>query len=202
MKEELKNENNSSIKIFISILMITILVITVIGFSFAAFLKAQNGIESNVIQTGDISMTYTEDTNGISIENALPMSDAVGKNLNDSNQYFDFTVNYSIAGTTTITYEISAKKDQVSTIPDENVKLYLEEQASGSYVQSVPPTIFTPLTSASDIGTPAGEMLLKTVKRVNSGSDNYRLRMWLKEDAVVDASKYFSIKINVYGKAS
>lgn len=40
----------------------------------------------------NVSMTYTESTNGISIENASPTSDEVGKKLNGKNEYFDFTV--------------------------------------------------------------------------------------------------------------
>lgn len=202
MKEKNNKDNNSSIKILISVLFITILVITVIGFSFAAFLRAQNGIESNTIKTGNISMNYTEDSNGISIENALPISDEVGKKSTDHNTYFDFTVNCSIAGTTSITYEIAAKKDVNSTIADENVKVYLEEQSSGDYIESVEPKIFVPLKEASKYGTPIGEMVIKEVTKTKSGSDNYRLRMWLKDGAEVEQSKYFSIKINVYGKAS
>lgn len=198
-KEE--NKENSSKVILMSIIAITILVISVIGVSFATFIRVQKGMKSNTISTGNISMNYTEDTNGISIQDALPTSDAIGKTLKGKGEYFDFTINSSIIGDVSINYEIAAIKDVNSTIADNAVKLYLEQQKSGSYEQVMAPTIFTPITSQSQVGSPAGSMVLKSVVKKSSSVDNYRLRMWLDENAVVDAGKYYSVKINVYGKA-
>ena len=198
---EEKEKDNSSRVILLSLLAITILVISVISVSFATFLRVQEGIKSNTISTGNISMNYTEDTNGISIENALPTSDMVGKTLKGKGEYFDFTINSTIVGNVSVNYEVAAIKDVNSTIPDNAVKLYLEQQKSGSYEEVMPPTFFKPIDKQSNVGAPKDYMVLVNVTKKESAVDNYRLRMWLAEDAVVEAGKYYSVKINVYGKA-
>ena len=57
------------------------------------------------------SMTYTENMNGISIQDALPTSDEVGKHLNGKGEYFDFTIKSNVVNSS-ITYEIAAIKDK------------------------------------------------------------------------------------------
>ena len=198
---EEKEKDNSSRVILLSLLAITILVISVISVSFATFLRVQEGKKSNTFSTGNISMNYTEDTNGISIENALPTSDMVGKTLKGKGEYFDFTINSTIVGNVSVNYEIAAIKDVNSSIPDGAVKLYLEQQKSGTYEEVMAPTFFTPIDKQTNVGSPKGSMVLLNVTKKSSSVDNYRLRMWLDENAVVESGKFYSVKINVYGKA-
>ena len=209
MNSTQENKSNSSKFIFISVILVTILVILVLCLSFTAFKKAtsEDGTNSNNDSNGNgginsrISMTYTENMNGISIQDALPTSDEVGKNLNGKGEYFDFTIKSNIVNSS-ITYEIAAIKDKSSTISDDSIKLYLEKQNSGSYEQVMEPTIFKSITKRSKIGSPNGSMVLYKLNRKKSGTDNYRLRMWIKEDAVVEMDKSYTVKVNVYGKAS
>ena len=77
MKEKEQEDKNYSKKIFILLLLVTLLVVFVISFSFAVFVKTEEGVD-NTIESGEISMNYLEKTNGISIENAMPTSDEVG----------------------------------------------------------------------------------------------------------------------------
>lgn len=198
-KEEEKEK--SSRKTLLIILFITILVISVISLSFATFQQENEDDSSNSISTGNISMNYTESINGISIDNAMPTSDIVGKSLKGTGEYFDFTINSTIVGDVSLQYEIAAIKDTSSTIPDSYVKLYLEQQISGSYEEVMAPSVFTPITSKSDVGSPVGSMILKTVTKDETSSDNYRLRMWIKEDAQVEGNQSYTVKVNVYGKA-
>ena len=209
MNSTQENKSNSSKFIFISVILVTILVILVLCLSFAAFKKAtsEDGTNSNNDSNGNgginskISMTYTENMNGISIQDALPTSDEVGKKLNGKGEYFDFTIKSNIVNSS-ITYEIAAIKDKSSTISDDSIKLYLEKQNSGTYEQVMEPTIFKSITKRSKIGSPKGSMILYKLNRKKSGTDNYRLRMWIKEDAVVEMDKSYTVKVNVYGKAS
>ncbi len=209
MNSTQENKSNSSKFIFISVILVTILVILVLCLSFTAFKKAtsEDGTNSNNDSNGNgginskISMTYTENMNGISIQDALPTSDEVGKNLNGKGEYFDFTIKSNIVNSS-ITYEIAAIKDKSSTISDDSIKLYLEKQNSGTYEQVMEPTIFKSITKRSKIGSPNGSMVLYKLNRKKSGTDNYRLRMWIKEDAVVEMDKSYTVKVNVYGKAS
>lgn len=200
MKEnEEKKENNSSKKILILLLIVTLLVIVIISLSFAAYIEDNGGI-NNKIHTGSISMNYTENTNGISITDAMPTADEVGKVLNAKGEFFDFTVKSNLVGDTSVVYEVAAVKDTSSTIADQDIRLYLEEQKSGTYVESVSPTSFKPESKETDIGTKAGQMVLKRVVKKSSGTDNYRLRMWLGENASIDSIRSYTVKIVVYGK--
>lgn len=209
MNSTQENKSNSSKFIFISVILVTILVILVLCLSFTAFKKAtsEDGTNSNNDSNGNgginsrISMTYTENMNGISIQDALPTSDEVGKKLNGKGEYFDFTIKSNIVNSS-ITYEIAAIKDKSSTISDDSIKLYLEKQNSGTYEQVMEPTIFKSITKKSKIGSPKGSMVLYKLNRKKSGTDNYRLRMWIKEDAVVEMDKSYTVKVYVYGKAS
>ena len=208
MNSTQENKSNSSKFIFISVILVTILVILVLCLSFTAFKKAtsEDGTNSSNDSNGNgginskISMTYTENMNGISIQDALPTSDEVGKHLNGKGEYFDFTIKSNIVNSS-ITYEIAAIKDKSSTISDDSIKLYLEKQNSGTYEQVMEPTIFKSITKRSKIGSPKGSMVLYKLNRKKSGTDNYRLRMWIKEDAVVEMDKSYTVKVNVYGKA-
>ena len=124
-EREQQIDRKTSRRILLSILILTILVISVISISFATFQEVPNDNNPNSISTGNISMTYTEDTNGISITNALPISDVVGKTLKGKGEYFDFTINSTIVGKAKLVYEIAAIKDKSSTVSDSNIKLYL-----------------------------------------------------------------------------
>ncbi len=52
--------------------LILLLVVTVVGVSYAAFSYRKRGEKVNTITTGQIVMTYTETDNIIQIDGALP----------------------------------------------------------------------------------------------------------------------------------
>ena len=133
-EEDARKNTNSLI---VSILAILILLVAIFGISFATLTFTNKGTESNTIRTGELKMSYTEDTNGISIVDALPISDDIGMKMSAANQYFDFTVGTKIKGDASISYEISAEKDVNSTLKDEEVKLYLEKKNGAIYEQEI-----------------------------------------------------------------
>lgn len=194
--------DNSSKQILLSVLGVAILVVAVVGVSFAAFTYTGTGTKENKISTGTISMTYTEDTNGISISNALPTSDAAGKVLAGEDEKFDFTVMSTITGTATIQYEIAATKDASSTLPDNGVRLYLEKKNGDSYQSVFEPAAYEGVSANTTLGTQAGSMVLYSGSHSTTTTDNFRLRMWMAENATVTGTaQSYTVKINVYGKA-
>ena len=56
-----------------------VLIIAIIGVSYAAFRFTGEGQKINSITTGSITMTYEESSNTISLNGALPTTDATGK---------------------------------------------------------------------------------------------------------------------------
>lgn len=198
----MKKEKNQSKQVLLSVLAVAVLVVAVVGITFAAFTYTKEGTQENTISTGTIAMTYTEDTNGISITDAMPMTDASGKELSGDGNVFDFTVKTTIAGTTTVNYEVAAMKDAASTLADSEVKLYLEKKSGADYTQVLAPTKYTPLTEVSSVGTPAGAMVLTTSSHTATSTDEYRLRMWVDNDYVVSGTaKTFTVVVSVYAKA-
>ena len=200
-------DNNNSKQVLLSVLGVAILVVAVVGVSFAAFSYSKTGEKLNTITTGTITMDYTEDENAINLTNALPMTDDVGKALADTNQYFDFTVSANITGTTTINYAITAAKvTPDSTLPDDAVKVYLTDMDGTADSQILAPTKIsglTPTTGSEPSGTPSGQFILHTGTFTATSSHDYRLRMWVADDyTVTGASQTYKLRVNVYGAAA
>ena len=208
MKELNKDSNKKMGGLFIFLLMLSALFI-VLGISMAVFSYLGNGSTPNVIKTGKIVFSYSDADgvgNGININNALPIPDDIGKSLSNSNEYFDFSVTASTT-VTDIYYEIVVKKEDTSTLSDDNVKIYLTERQG---LTEIP----TPLTDGSitpsyyDLATTTNANLTgKTIYygTVKAGEvmygKNFRLRMWVKENNSDDYSsinsKEYTVKVNV-----
>ena len=202
----MKDNNGNSKQVLLSVLGVAILVVAVVGVSFAAFSYSKTGQKVNTITTGTISMDYTEGTNGINLVNALPMTDTVGKALKDTNQYFDFTVKATINGDATINYAITASKESSSTIPDTGVKVYLTDMDSTADTQILAPTKVSALTktsSSESSGAPSGHYVLKSGTFTATSNHKYRLRMWVADDYTAPSSQQtFKLRVNVYGRAN
>ena len=179
--------------------LVLLLIIAIIGVSYAAYTYTGLGQRVNTITTGSITMTYTETENVINLEGALPTTDRTGKTLSD---YFEFTVSSSISGDVNINYEISAKKES-GTLDNQYIKLYLTRvTASGEEELMTPETYNEEVSSNSYTGRPANEMSLYTSSMNSSESNTYRLRMYVDESYNPQGDgggKTFSVRINVYG---
>ncbi len=211
------NNDNSSKQILLSVLGVAILVVAVVGVSFAAFTFAGKSEVENTITTGTITVSYTEGGTGIKLENAMPMKDETGKIQSADNTYFDFTVDAQLSsGATPINYEITAKKDsEQSDLPDNAVKLYLEKVSAVGSQPSTPgepvkePTLYSEDTPNQKTNRTTNEMVLKDAVFSNSETTVYRLRMWVAENygdsesdgASFASSKKFIVKVNVYAQA-
>ena len=179
-------KDNNSKQILLSVLGVAILVVAVVGVSFAAFSYSKTGEKVNTITTGTITMSYSETTNGINLTNALPMTDEVGKALKDENQYFDFTVNASITGDTTINYAVTATKELDSTVPDTGVKVYLTDMDGDADTQIVAPTKVSMLTKTSSdaSGAPDDQYKLTSNTFKTTSSHNHLLPTFLNDNHV------------------
>ena len=186
--------------------LMLLLIIALIGVSYAAFSYSKLGTKVNTITTGSITMSYEETDNTISLSGALPTTDATGKKRLTDGEYFDFTVSSNIVGDVNINYEISAKDVTTSErkIDGSNIKLYLTRLTDdGEEELMTPETYNEEASSNSYTGRPSGEMSLYTSSMNSSESNNYRLRMWVSEDYNPQGdggNLEFSVKINVYGQ--
>ena len=178
---------NSSKQVLLSVLAVAILVVAVVGVSFAFFTYSKQGETVNTITTGTLVFSYNEPANGILLEDAVPMSDSDAKTtLVSGRNVFDFTVTSTINGNATINYEITAKEstDQsdIGTLESKYVKVSLDKVDGGSETPVKAATHYDDLT-AGTIAT--GDKLLGTGSATNSNGSpvttTYRLRMWMAE---------------------
>ena len=199
-------ENNNSKQMILSILGVVILVVAVVGVSFAAFSYSKTGEQVNTITTGTITMSYSEDTNGINLIDALPMTDEQGKALAGENNVFEFTVGATITGTTTINYAVTATKESGSSLDDTAVKVYLTDITSGGDTQVLAPTKVSALTKTGNSeasGAPSNQYKLTSGTFTNTTTRKYRLRMWVADDySSLGTSGTYKLRVNVYGAAA
>lgn len=198
------DRKNSKTKTLI-IVAILILIFSVIGVSYAAIFYSKTGEKVNTVSTGTMMMSYSENTNGISLTNAYPMTDEVGMALNQDRQYFDFTVSATTGGQSIINYMITATKEADSTLPDNAIKVYLTNTDGSRETQILAPTKVSDLsiTSNSSGDAPSGQFILFASDFRESDTRNYRLRMWVSNDYVLpDAAMTYKLRVNVYGNVA
>ena len=153
-------------KQYLEIMLITILLIAIVGISYAAFSYTGTGQKLNTITTGAISMEYVESTNVISMNNALPTTDSTGKKLSNSGEYFDFTVKSSITGNTDINYEIAAKEENGNTFAGKNVKFYLTKvNSDGSEEEAMPPKTYSEDPTSNVYTEVAGKITVTPIQQ-------------------------------------
>ena len=80
----------------IIIALILVMIVSIIGVSYAAYNYSKTGTKVNSITTGSITMSYEESDNVISIDKALPTTDETGKIRLKEGEYFDFTISSEI----------------------------------------------------------------------------------------------------------
>ena len=194
-------------QLLLSIGLVLILVLMIVGISYAAFKFVGLGNKPNTITTGAITMEYEESTNTISMTGALPTTDATGKVRLTAGEYFDFTIKSSIQGNANINWEIAAEDITASSakkMDGKNIKLYLTKLNGDKEEEVMAPKVYSATTSANTkTGRPSGVMSLATGTMSASETTNYRLRMYVDEDYNPQGDGgglSFSVKINAYGK--
>ncbi len=198
---------NNKKQLLLSIGLVLVLVLMIVGISYAAFKFTGLGNKPNTITTGAITMEYTESTNTISMTGALPTTDATGKVRLTAGEYFDFTIKSSIQGNANINWEIAAEDVTPSSakkMDGKNIKLYLTKLTGDNEEEVMAPKVYSADTTANTYtGRPSGVMSLATGTMSTSETTNYRLRMYVDEDYNPQGDGgglSFSVKINAYGK--
>ena len=198
---------NNKKQLLLSIGLVLILVLMIVGISYAAFKFTGLGKRENTITTGAITMKYTETTNTISMNNALPTTDATGKVRLTAGEYFDFTLSSIIKGSENINWEIAAEDVTTASrkIDGKYIKLYLTSlDENNNETEVMAPKVYkTESTENTYTGRPANMMSLAKGTTSTSFSTKYRLRMYVDESYNPQGdggNLAFSIKINAYGK--
>ena len=201
--------NKGKTKTIVIICVTLLLLVFLIGISYATFVYSGIGQKTNAITTGAISMTYTESTNSIALSNALPTTDNTGKKRKNTGEYFDFTVKSSIKGNTDINYEIAAKEETGNTFLGKNIKYYLTKvNSDGTETEVMAPRTYYEEPSGNVYTGRPSDMMSLFVGNLNQQGDttiNYRLRLWVDENYNPqndNGGLTYKVKVNVYGQTS
>lgn len=197
-------ESKSKTKnVVIFLVLLSIVLIAVIAVAFTMFFKEQEKNVKEVVKTGTVSMNYKTEVNGLQLNSITPVANDVAMENRAEGSCFDFSVSSDIDSDTTVDYEIALVKDDSSTISDSDIMVYLEKQTSGTYSKVDEPKEFTPIKKKTELGSPAKSMVLSKFSLSANQVDNYRLRIWVKEGAVItDPNATYKVRVNVYGKAN
>ncbi len=180
----------------------------IIASSYAVFIFAQEGSKENTISTGSIDFNFTEDTTGIEIIEAMPITDAAGKALLNSNAslgvvtgHFDFTVTNSTAGEATINYSVFLKESASNTLNSDYVKIYLTDPATeipfaGFDGASVP--VLSDFTNTINVNGEDVKTIYSTNITTSNYSQKFRLRIWVAEEYAENVlGQTFQINVGV-----
>lgn len=186
---------------WIVLIVVCIILMLFIGFGYSCFSNRDANVIEKVIEGGYVTLKYTNSTSGLSIYKAKPTTDNVGSKESENGKYFDFSVDTDLKDASKIEYEISVKKDtSKSNISDDDIRIYLEKEESGTYSEFFGPNKYLPIKKDTKIGTEAGSMVVANLTKIKSGTDNYRLRIWLSDTSLINDGNY-SVEVNIVAVA-
>ena len=176
---------------WITWILIFLFLIIASAVGFGLFSNREEEVIVDEENGGNVILNYSTDSPNFVIKNAIPTTDAVGMKQSEDGQYFDFSVEASLDNASSVEYEIALIKDKkLSNIPDDDIRIYLEKENSGTYAPVFEPKGFTPLKKDSKYGSKAGYMVLTKEKKTRKSTDLYRLRIWLRDQSTVFNGNY------------
>lgn len=198
-------KENSQKKVLLSVLGVAILVVAVVGISFAAWSATQKG-NANTITTGTLMVSYQEDSQAIDIQDAIPMSDAqatAATALAGAKENFAFSVSTKADAALTIPYTITltpttSAGDGQTALADADVHVNLTKD--GTTVTGYPKAIGS-LTASTDTARSGSYVLTSdehAYTAAGTKTTNYVLKMWVADTVDTGDKVYiYSAKVNV-----
>ena len=198
---------NKKKQIIITLIAIISLIVITVGVTYAFFNYAKEGTTDNVVKTGGITFLYTEVSGvgkGISLTEAYPVADSIGKVQVGEGKIFDFKVTSNISMNSNIGYQVTARKKTGSTLANSAVKVYLTE-VNGTE-QELLLSKYSELDQTDKVDSSKFDERILYEGTVPANTSNYeknfRLRMWVSDDTdFTDGSmndKTFTLTVNVY----
>lgn len=199
---ENKKSGELSRNFWYALLGICLVLIIFVGIIFFLFANREEEVTEKKVKGGNIVLNYTNNITGLNLTQITPTEDSVGMKNDKEGQYFDFSVDIDVDEANSIEYEIAViKNERISTLSDDDIKIYLEKEESGTYNKVFGPSVYNPLKKDTKLGSPEGSMVLVKEKTTKSLKDNYRLRLWLSSSSVVQTGNY-SVEVVINGKAN
>ena len=188
-------------KLILIIFMISIILI-ITGVTYSLYEILFTGRKEQVINAGGIVFKYNETSDGLILDNNSILDDTAGKS---QEKYFDFEISLASNKNTSINYIIAIDENDISTLTNDKVKVYLTNQDN---IEIVSPTSISQLEV--DVNKNNYKKLYN--KQINQGEKHlYRLRTWIDDtkDLYTETSNdgnhtlemkdvIYKFKVNVY----
>ena len=181
-------EDNNKKTLILSIVGILVLVIAVVGVSFAMYSFTGTGTKENVITTGTVSMNFTEGSNNFTLTNKYPMTDAQGVTQDKTN--FAVTAAWGFSKLT-IKYDIGISSITSGATLNENyIKVALLDGSGNVIVGGGKGTsTLTSGVTIASLATTAGPNNLITSYGLTGGTintsgatDNYKILAYVADN--------------------
>ena len=105
-----------------------LLFVMVIGVSYAAYKFSAAGTKENVISTGTISMSYSQNS-FIDLKHTYPKTDIYAIGTKEDKSSMEFSVSMETSGTKQINYALAITNiEEGTTLKSDKVKIYLEKE--------------------------------------------------------------------------
>ena len=105
-----------------------LLFVMVIGVSYAAYRFSAAGTKENVISTGTISMSYSQNS-FIDLKHTYPKTDTYAIATKEDKSSMEFSVSMETSGTKQINYVLAITNiEEGTTLKSDKVKIYLEKE--------------------------------------------------------------------------
>lgn len=204
---------NSSKQVLLSVLGIAVLVIAVVGVSFAFFSYSRTGTTNNTLSTGSVIFQFTEGT-AITLSNQFPIADANGATLTSTVTGDNPTLTFHAIGydgsAKGITYTITAEEGtavsgKTARLNDSGIKLYLDSSGAtgnltNNYSSATGTAVGTDGSLASGVVLGTGRITATT--SASQQDDTYVLHMWISDSVVsIDENETAGDGDNVYTAA-
>ncbi len=189
------NNENSSKQVLLSVIGIAILVVAVVGVSFAFFNYSKEGQYSNVVTTGSVFFNFT-DGDAILLENQFPVSDATGqayKKADGAKDVLSFDVTGWDTSSKGIDYTIYGVKGDIPTqekdkltsateyvegdrLADQDIKLTFsaisgtDETTTVSSLYATPKTVKAGIEGGGPLGTTTADGCKLATGKIPSGT--------------------------------
>ena len=112
----------------LTIISFIFLILMVIGVSYAAYKFSAAGTKENVISTGTISMSYSQNS-FIDLKHTYPKTDTYAIATKEDKSSMEFSVSMETSGTKQINYALAITEIQEgTTLKSDKVKIYLEKE--------------------------------------------------------------------------
>ena len=200
-------KNSKKKQIIITLIAIISLIVITVGVTYAFFNYSRTGTTDNVVKTGGITFLYTEVSGvgkGISLTDAYPVADSIGKVQVGEGKVFDFKVTSNISMNSNIDYQVTARKKTGSTLANSAVKVYLTEVNGTEQELLLSKYSELDQTDKVDSSKYDERILYEATVPANTANyeKNFKLRMWVSDDTdFSDGSmndKTFTLTVNVY----